>query len=139
MVLTAGDLILPGEILIGDYNVEIARWRDRRWSPTIPPLYAVLTDHRLILQPHSRRNLEPAIIPISYIEKFTSFQSEYRHGVVLSLITGHTISLFIPNHHRAEILRNINTLMIPAQQGKKHNFRLNVDALQRLIDYIAAL
>lgn len=90
-------LLSSGEHLIGHYSVEIARRVDGMWTGTVPPLYATLTDRRLILQPQTRRRYEPAIIPRRAITAIREFDEAHagrrRHGVVLYLLHNPPISL----------------------------------------------
>jgi hypothetical protein len=139
LVLTISDLLMDGETFIGDYNMEIARWKDGLWSAMIPPLYAIVTDRRLILQPHSRKHHDPAIIPASYIERIQDFSYQYRNGIILHLTTGQKIAVFIPNLRREEIRRNLHTITAGTTKSKEHTMTLDLGGLQKFIDYVSGL
>lgn len=137
-MLTAGQLLEEGEVLIGDYNVEIARWRDGNWTPTIPPLYVVLTDHRMILQPHARKRLDPAIIPARYIKEVRELDTDNRHGIMLHLKTGHQISMFVSGDPNRGMLRGLRAMMTPPSPVRFEP-QLDLGGLQKLIDYFSAM
>lgn len=138
-MLTADEILLEGETLIGHYYLEIARWRDGTWSPTLPPLYTIITDLRLVLQPHSRKNHEPAVIPARYITQIQEFTDQFRHGMLLHLSTGHRIALFIPNHQREEIVRNMRTIAVTPVRSSGHEMHLDLGSLKKLIDFVSNL
>ncbi len=94
LVIDINSLLLEGEQFIGTYSVEIARWNGDRWTATVPPLYASLTDQRLILHPQTRRRYEPAIIPRSTIRRVAELDSVYRRGVVIYLRDGTPLTIF---------------------------------------------
>ena len=138
-MLAAKDLLLEGEQFIGDYHVEIARWKDGIWSAMIPPLYAIITDRRLILQPHSRKHHEPAVIPARYITKIQEFTYQFRHGIIMHLTTGQRLAIFIPNLKRGEILQNIRTITVPSKKSERQEIQLDLGSLKKLIDYVSGL
>lgn len=139
IVLTIKDILMEGEVFLGDYNMEVARWRDGRWSAMVPPLYVIVTDHRLVLQSTSRKQHDPAIIPASYITEMQSFTFEFRRGVILRLKTGHAIALFIPGLKGDEILRDLHTITAPTSKPKRYKMTLELGDLQKLIDYVSGL
>ena len=138
-MLAAKDLLLEGEQFIGDYHVEIARWKDGIWSAMIPPLYAIITDRRLIPQPHSRKHHEPAVIPARYITKIQEFTYQFRHGIIMHLTTGQRLAIFIPNLKRGEILQNIRTITVPSKKSERQEIQLDLGSLKKLIDYVSGL
>lgn len=133
-MLTPAELLKEGEELLGSYNVEIARWQSDRWVSTVPTLYIVLTDHRMILQPHTRKRYEPAIIPARYITQVTELEAPYRHGVLMRLATGHQIGMFISGRFNREVLRNLHRMMRPIKP-MQFNPQLDIQQLQKLIDF----
>jgi hypothetical protein len=137
-VLTAEELLLEGERMIGDYNLEIARWHTDHWATTIPPLYAILTDHRLILQPHTRKRHDPAIIPASYISRVQDIDEGNRFIVVLHLKNDQKISMFIPKRQHTEIMRNLRTVTAP-NAPRKFEVRLDLGSLKKLIEFVSDL
>ncbi|MDZ4672775.1 MAG: hypothetical protein SH821_18075 [Phototrophicales bacterium] len=136
-MLTAKSLLLDKEVLIGEYNIEVARWSDNRWNSTVPPLYAVLTDMRLILQPQALKKREPAIIPTHYIIHIKPFTTTNRHGVILSLKNDQKIAIFIQTHQHEEIMRNLRSVAISAMRSEKRfNASFDVSAVEKMIDHI---
>lgn len=137
-MLTANELLIDGERLINNYNVEIARWRDDRWSSTIPPLYATLTNHRLILQPHSRKRLEPAVIPNRYLTNVLKMDKTHRPGVILCLQTGHQIALFVTNDPDYSLLDNLRYATNP-NRPQRQEFKPSIDlvGIRKLIGFFA--
>lgn len=133
-MLTADQLLLEDEILVGDYNVEIARWSNGKWASTIPALYAILTDHRLILQPHSRKRYEPAIIPAHYIIDVLPIETPTRFGVMLTIKTEQKITLLIPTRQKDEIIRNLRTISLPSNP-KRTEIQLDLDSIQKMINF----
>ena len=138
-MLAIKDVLIEGEVCIGDYNMEIARWKDGKWSTMIPPLYVIMTDYRLILQQHSRKSHEPASIPAEYITDFQEFTYQFRHGLILRLKTGQGLALFIPNMKREEIVRNMHTITAPTATPKSPKIQLDLGDLKKLIDYVSGL
>ncbi|RMG73978.1 MAG: hypothetical protein D6711_09885 [Chloroflexi bacterium] len=138
-VLTVNQLLLQNERFIGDYNVEIARWSNGKWSSTIPTLYAILTDHRLILQPHARKLYEPAIIPAHYILHIVPLRTPTRFGVVLTLKTEQRVALLIPTHQKDEIIRNLRTIALPGLKENPRQLQIQCDMqnVRKMINYFA--
>jgi hypothetical protein len=138
-VQTIKQVLLTGENFIGDYNVEIARWKDGEWSAMIPPLYMIMTDRRIVLQAHSRKHYEPAIIPAEFIDGIQEFTFRYRHGIILILTTEQKIGLFIPNLRHDEIINNMHTISAPTKKPDDFEAQLDMGSLQKLIDYVSGL
>ncbi len=135
-MLTADELLKDGEELLGDYNIEIARWINEGWFPTMPPLYAILSDHRIILQPHARKRHEPAIIPTSYIVRVREIQSGYRRGILLELKTGHKIGMFVSGDPRQQMIPKIKEAILPHNQEKrKYKIELDLGSIQKMINF----
>lgn len=134
-MLTADELLVEGETLIGDYQVQIARWRDNVWTPTLPTLYMILTNYRMILQPHSRKRHEPAIIPKRYISKVEELKMDFRRGVVLHLPTGHIVGMFIGDDPQRQVLRSLRATFVPPSPVI---FRPEIDLqnLNKLIEFL---
>ena len=136
-MLMPKELLMEKEVFIGDYHIEIARWSNNQWNSTVPSLYAVLTDMRLILQPESLKAREPAIIPTHYIIHMKPFMTQIRHGVILSLKNDQKIAIFIPTHQREEIMRNLRSVAINAiRSEKRYDAPFDVSALEKMIDHI---
>jgi hypothetical protein len=134
-VLTADHFLIDGETFIDDYNVEIARWSNSRWCSTVPPLYGILTDHRIVLQPQTRKHYDPAIIPTTYIAGVTELNAE-RHGIMLHLKTGHRIGMFISGDPEHRMLLNLRALKVP-RRAVRFEGDFNISTIQRIIEYIA--
>jgi len=136
-MLTVKELLMEKEVFIGDYHVEIARWSNNQWNSTVPPLYAILTDLRLILQRQALKSREPAVIPTHYIIHIRPFMTQTRHGVVLALKNDQKIAILIPTHQREEIMRNLRTVAINAiRSEKRYDLSFNAEALEKIIDHI---
>jgi hypothetical protein len=136
-VLTPSELLIEGEKLLGNYNVEVARWQVDRWVSTVPPLYVILTDHRIILQPHIRKRYEPAIIPVRYLARVVELDAPPRRGVILHLTTGHQIGMFIASHKTREVLHNLHKMMQPVPP--RFNAELDLGSLRKIIDVVQGL
>ncbi|MFW5748192.1 MAG: hypothetical protein ACOCYT_01125 [Chloroflexota bacterium] len=137
---TYKELLKDQEVLLSDFNVEIARWSNGRWNSTVPSLYVILTDHRLILQPYTRKRREPAIIPASYIVYVGTFDEVPRKGVVLSLRSGHRIAMFTPVQKHDKIVRDLRTVSMPAaRRNRKFEISLDLGGLKRLIEFVAQM
>lgn len=133
-VLTANELMVEGEKLLGNYNIEIARFRNDRWTSTVPPLFAIVTNQRLILQPHARKRHEPAIIPGKYIAKVIDMDVEQRHIVNLTIKTGHQINMFIAGPQSEELAGHLRTLA--RRRGPtKIESPLDLEAIQKMIAF----
>jgi hypothetical protein len=135
-VLTADQLLKEGETFIEDYNIEIARWTNTHWTSTVPPLYAILTDHRIILQPHTRKRYDPAIIPTSYVTNVVRLNTD-RNGIMLYLKTGHRIGMFVTADPQDTLLHNLQRRKAPKRQV---HFDGEFDAatVRRIIEYLAS-
>lgn len=133
-MLTAQELMIEGETLLGNYNVEIARYKNDHWVSTLPALFAIVTDQRLILQPHTRKRHEPAIIPGRYIAKVVSMEVERRHMLMLKIRTGHQISMFITGPQCDELAAHLRTMARPRKQVQ---FRgdLEADTVRKMIEF----
>ena len=135
-MLTAEELLQDGEVFLGAYNIEIARWTNDHWSPTMPPIYAILSDHRLILQPQTRKHKEPAIIPTSYVSMVKRLNSP-RHGIMLFLRTGHRIGIFVAADPEETLLHHMQHLK-PPKREIKFDGEFSPSTVQRLIEYLSS-
>lgn len=149
-VIDIQSLLLENEQFIGNFSVEIARWNGGRWTATVPPLYATLTNTRLFLHPQTRRRYEPAIIPRRYIRRVAELDDPYRRGIVIYLREGTPLSIFAAGlqgetfiNHLFEshpITRTIHaTLPDVAPCPVKFDNQVEVDRLRRLIDRLQQL
>ena len=137
-MLTADEILVEGEELIGDYNAQIARWTEGTWTSTLPTLYVILSDHRLILQPHSRKRHEPAVIPRTYIKKADELIMGIRHGVLIYLTTGHQIGMFIADDPERNVYRTLKHRFIPPKPIPWKP-ELNLDSIEKMIAFLDKL
>jgi hypothetical protein len=133
--LTADELLIEGETLLDSYQTQIARASDNRWIPTVPPLFVILTDHRMILQPQHRKYHEPAIIPARYVTKVEPLNTNFYQGVILHLKTGHRIGMFIASNLRDKFEDEVRTMMVPLRQPR-YKFTFDPECVERLISYL---
>ncbi len=96
MVFDEAELFVEGERKLGIYNLELAKKANSYWTRTMPPLYAMVTNYRLILQPQKRKKTQPASIPGYYITHLEEVQIERNKGVRAVLKTGHELNMVIP-------------------------------------------
>lgn len=135
---TVDELLEKEETLIGTYNMEVARWSNKHWSPTMPALYVILTEHRLILQAQARKRYEPAIIPANAISKVTALSDNYhREIVIIHLKTGHILSLYT-GRQGDQFIKCLRHAAFPQSPIKFKN-DLDLDRLQKIISYMERL
>ncbi len=132
------DLLMRGEKRVGEYVVGLIRRTAYGWSPTVPPLVALVTNCRLMLQPQTRRPHEPACIPANYIMRVREVEINSGLGVHVSLRTGHSLYI-LPSASHGSSLHESLKLMLTAPAT--HHFHMAPPShdLQRLIDYISHL
>lgn len=136
-MLTANEVLEDDETHVGSYNAEIARWRDDQWISTIPPIFVIVSDQRVIIQAQSRKHHEPAVIPSRYIKSVTKIESGRRHGVLVCLKTDHYIGMLVAGDPEFTLLENLRTLM-HSQKGRfKHH--LDLSGIQKLINFFSKL
>jgi hypothetical protein len=130
--------LLPGERKLGQYQVAIARYTTPSgWSPTVPPISALVTNYRLVLQPQTRRPYTPASIPSTYITKVGEVDlGQYHHGVRICLKTGHELYLLISWSQGNAMTHSLET-MLTSPVGI--TLKLNTRDLNRLIRFISGL
>lgn len=127
--------------IIGRYNVEIARWSQatKEWMPTMPPLYASLTAHSLILQTQTRKRYEPAVIPLSHIKRIITTVDRYtRRVVILHLKSDYYISFYTSRSHVGkDFLAHMRLVTMPSPVV----FQSNLESLnlKRLIHFVEKL
>lgn len=134
--MVLADLFVPGEQELGDYQVQIARLTSSGWVPTIPPLRAVATNYRLILQPQTRKPYTPASIPGHYITKVQDVPLGNHNGVMVALITGHTIHMFVSWSKGNSLTQAVKDLLTPSSQTPFEP-KLAQQDLVRLIEFIS--
>ncbi|NWG15063.1 MAG: hypothetical protein HXY41_00370 [Chloroflexi bacterium] len=131
--------LIPGEHLLGQYQVTIARYTLSGWTSTVPPLNAAITNFRLILQPQTRRPYAPASIPSTYIVKVCDVLLDHRPAMFISLKTGHRLYLFAwwsQGETLADALRAM--LTSPIGSTSFHHQLRHAD-VERIIRFISRL
>lgn len=132
-------LLIPGEVKLGEYQVTIARYTPYGWSPSIPPLNALVSNYRLILQPQTRRHYAPASIPNTYITQVTEVDlGQHRHGLRISLKTGHRMYMFISWDQGAELVGALQKMLV-SPVGNAFELKPAHADLERLIKFISGL
>lgn len=134
-MLNESELLIQGEHTLGHFEVEIVRCGENGWVPTVPPLDALVTNYRLILQPQTRRRYEPASIPNSYITRFSELELGRRSGVGIALKTGHQLYLYVSwvqNNPFTEALK----AMLTTPSGNAFKDHPAERDIQRLIQFI---
>jgi hypothetical protein len=136
-VLSEREILTEGETVSGRYQAEIARWSNDIWVPTVPALFMIVTNQRIILQPQTRKQYDPASIPGRYIRSVEYLKSQ-RKGFTLTLKNDQRIHLFVNwgnNHHIMDDLRAIAAL----PPGRTYHLPLTMNHLQKLIVFVETL
>ncbi|MDL1883715.1 hypothetical protein FBR01_08705 [Anaerolineae bacterium CFX8] len=131
--------LIPGEYLLGQYQVTIARYTASGWAGTVPPLNAAITNFRLILQPQTRRPYEPASIPSTYVVKVCDVLLDHRPGILISLKTGHRLYLFIWWSQGEKLSDALRTMLTSPIGSDSFHHNLRPGDLERLIRFISRL
>jgi hypothetical protein len=136
-VLPESEILTADEQVIGRYQAEIARWGNGRWASTIPPIYMLITNQRLILQAQTRKRYEPASIPARAIRAVDDLKA-HRQGIVVTLKNDQRIHLFISHGHDQSLINQIRAIA-DLPPVKTYNLPLNVDGLQKLIEFVETI
>lgn len=137
-VLTPEDVLEEGEKLQGQFNVEIARRLHGEWVSTVPPLYLILTDRRMIMQPQVRKRHQPAIIPISAIRRVVEMDHRFRFGVLIHLSNDMILSLLLPSNQSKAFVRHIRAVTLPPPPVEFVE-RIELGSLERIITFVKTL
>ncbi len=138
MVFNEADILVQGETKLGEYQVAIVRYTSSGWVASVPPLYVIITNYRLILHPQTRRPYPPASIPSNYITKVVEVELGQRPAVQIALKTGHQLFLFISWSQGTELTETIKIMLTsPVGNTFKHDPALR--DLNRLIAFIQRL
>lgn len=132
------ELILPGEQRLGEYQISIIRRTATGWSPTVPPLDALVTNYRLLLKPQLRRPYPPASIPSSYITSISEIDLGQKPGVKICLKTGHQIHMLISWSQAAQLADDIKA-MLTSPIGNFFMDKPIERDLKRLIRFVSQL
>ncbi|HLU08479.1 MAG TPA: hypothetical protein VK003_02350 [Oceanobacillus sp.] len=133
------DLLVRGEHILGSYQLQVARRTDSGWTVTIPPLYALVTNQRLILWPQTRRSYPPASIPRNYVVKVTPVVLDHRNAVLLQLKTGHDLYLIVGLSEGGPFVDMVKKMLTPPLLGRIFKARVPKQDIQRLIQLIEQL
>jgi hypothetical protein len=130
------DLLLKGERILGSYQLQIARRTDSGWTVTIPPLYALVTNQRLILWPQTRRSYPPASIPRGYVVKVNPVTLDHRNAVLLQLKTGHEVYMIVSLSEGGPFVEMVKKMLTPPLLGRIFKARVPKGDIERLIQLI---
>lgn len=129
------ELFVQGEKRLGLYQVQIARPLTDGWAAAVPPLNAMVTNYRLILQPQTRKPYEPASIPSTYIVKVSDVTLGHRNGVLVALKTGHQLNMYIALDQVKKFTKDLRHMLTPPMRGHFATDLAERD-IQRLIEFI---
>lgn len=132
-------LLLPGECRLGRYHVAILRFTPSGWSPTTPPLKALVTNYRLMLLPQTRRQYQPAIIPSHFIMQISEVEMGYHKGVKIALKNGLRLYMTVSYSEDDNHLTETVTQMMTTPLGNTYISDPAEQDLNRLISFISQL
>ena len=132
------ELFIQGEKRLGLYQVQIARPLSTGWAAAVPPLNAMVTNYRLILQPQTRKPYEPASIPSTYITKVSDVNLGHRNGVLVGLKTGHQLNMYIALDQIKKFNKDLRQMITPPVRGH-FTTELAERDIQRLIEFVNRL
>lgn len=130
------EMFVEGEQQLGRYQVSIARQRGDDWVATVPPLYVMATNYRLILWPQTLKAYTPASIPCTYILEVRYIDMARRGGLMLWLKTGHRIYMFAPSTTGRSLSENIRHMVKPPKNSV-FTSTLGRNDVQKLINFFA--
>jgi len=131
-------ILLPGENKLGQYHVAIIRRTQSGWVPTVPPLNALVTNYRMVLQPQTRRQYKPASIPSYSITHVSEVELGPYRGVRIALKTGLRLYLTVNWSQGDELSSTIKAMLI-TPIGKTFTLKPQQSDLSRLIQFISEL
>ncbi len=133
-LVTEQELLEPYEQVVERFSAQIMRKSGSRWVYTVPAIYVMLTDLRLILQPQTRKRYEPAIIPLRYIRMVRRLKGA-TYGLSLHLKGGQAIHLFASWTSPLDLIELLHDLAeVPA--AKNYEAPLSLPEIQKLISYV---
>jgi hypothetical protein len=132
------ELFVQGEKRLGLYQVQIARPLSTGWAAAVPPLHAMVTNFRLILQPQTRKPYEPASIPSTYIVKVSDVMLGHRDGVLVALKTGHQLNMYVGLDQIKKFGKDLKQMLTPPVRGH-FSPQLAEHDINRLIEFINRL
>ncbi len=137
-MLTNQITLVPGESTLGQYQVAIVRYTASGWVPTVPPLNAVVTNFRIVLQPQTRRRYDPATIPSTYVMRVSEVQFGNTRGVRVALRDGLVLYLQM-NWSDGDLLADAIKKMLISPVGKSFALHPTSRDLSRLLHFIQQL
>lgn len=137
-MFSEAEVFIEGEKRLGLYNVQIARPLSSGWAAAVPPLHAMVTNYRLILQPQTLKPYEPASIPNTYIVKVSDVTLGHRDGVLVALKTGHQLNLYIALDQVKKFHKDLRQMLTPPVRGH-FTPQLAENDINRLIEFINKL
>lgn len=133
-MITEQELLSPHERVIERFNAQIVRKHDGRWQHTVPAIYVLLTDLRLILQPQTRKRYEPATIPLRYIRRVKRLKAA-SYGFSLHLKSGPTIYLFASWSSQIDLIELLEELA-EVPYAREYEAPLAVPDIHKLIEFV---
>jgi len=137
-VLTADELLEEGEKLYGYYNIEIARWTETQWVGTMPPIFAIVSDQRLIMQAQTRKRYPPAIIPRSAILRVDDLDDGRHYGLMIYLKNEMMMCVLIPGQQFKPFARNMKSLAVPPSPVE-FTPKVELNSLKKIINCVECL
>jgi hypothetical protein len=131
--------LIRGEHELGSYQLQIARHTSSGWAATVPPLYAIVTNCRLIIWPQTRKPYPPASIPRNYITSVDEVELGHRKGILLAIKTGHCWYMMASSSDVQRLTDNMRQMLTPPLRGRVYTPRLDRGNLARLIEFIERL
>lgn len=132
--------LLDNEKQYGLFQVQIARTTGSGWSAAIPPLYATVTNLRLVLKPQTRRPYPPAIIPAQHIISMSEVVLGPYNAVALILSDGYHLYLIAGWRNGHDFSRALRRMINARKYEYQAEFvQPDLDALFRLIEAVKGL
>ena len=132
------NLLVAEEQTLGQYQVSIARHSGERWTPTVPPLIAIITNFRLILQPQTMKVHKPASIPSYYVIKINHVILDRHDGVQMVLRTGHVMNMFVAVNRGENFVEMFKQVCTPPWR-KRFIPRTSHDDIRKLITFVRTI
>lgn len=132
------DLLAVGERELGQYQVQIAHLTGTGWAAAIPPLYATVTNQRLLLIPQTLKPYPPASIPGHYIAAIRQVRLNRQSGVLIRLKPGYEINLFVGWSQAIAFFYDVQTMLSP-RPGQQWTPALQPGEIERVIQTLSRL